>query len=294
MNDTLAIIFAFKKNEQMKALTEMRSMPSVPFGGRYRLIDFALSNVVNSGITKVGILTRTNYQSLMDHLGTGKEWDLNRKRDGLYVLPPFLVETSNGGMYRGAMEALVNAESFIRQSNQEYVLMTNADSVCTMTYDEALEFHKKKNADITVIYKRGSFPQEGPEDKETCFIRTDEDDRVTDVSINPVVGREKRSMDMVIINKSLLSTLIWECHNRSAYSFYLDVLQHHVKDLNIFGYEYTGMFYPITSIVSYYQTNMKLLEDDMRKNLFEKPVFTKVHDDVPNLVLDGAVIKKWQ
>ena len=291
MKDTLAIIFAFKKSEQMKSMTQMRSLPSVPFGGRYRLIDFALSNIVNSGITKVGIVTRTNYQSLMDHLGTGKEWDLNRKKDGLFVLPPFLTEKSNGGLYRGAMEALLNAESFIRMSNHEHVLLTDADAVCNMTYEEALEFHKKKKADITIIYKRGNYPQEAGEEDESCFIRTDENDRVVDVSINPVVGREKRSMDMVIIDKSLLSTLIWECHNRSAYSFYLDVVAHRLKDLNIYGFEYTGAYYPINSIVSYYKTNMMLLDEEARREIFNKPVYTKVHDDVPNLVLEGASVK---
>ena len=143
MKDTMALIFAYQNDEPMKALTQKRSLSSVPYGGRYRIIDFALSNIVNSGITKVGIITRSHYQSLMDHLGSGKEWDLNRKRDGLFVLPPFShMEGYQHGVYRGKMEALMNAEALIRRSNHEYVILSTADSVCNMTFNDALEYHK--------------------------------------------------------------------------------------------------------------------------------------------------------
>ncbi len=292
MKDTMAIIFAYQRSEQMRALTEMRSLPSVPYGGRYRLIDFALSNLVNSGITKVGIITRSRYQSLMDHLGSGKEWDLDRKNDGLFVLPPFMNEnqTDSQEIYRGKMEALLNAESFIRRSNHQYVLLSTANGVFNMTYDEALDFHKAKGADITLIYKRGSFERDDSFLENDSFLRTDEDGRVTDISVDPLIGREKLFMGQMIVGKSLLETLILECHNRQAYNLSIDVLQRRVKELKIYAYEFTGLYMPVNSITSYYRANMELLKPEIRGELFygEREIYTKVHDDVPALYLNDS------
>ncbi len=304
MKDTMALIFAYQNDEPMKALTQKRSLSSVPYGGRYRIIDFALSNIVNSGITKVGIITRSHYQSLMDHLGSGKEWDLNRKRDGLFVLPPFShMEGYQHGVYRGKMEALMNAEALIRRSNHEYVILSTADSVCNMTFNDALEYHKQKNADITIIYKRGKFERESNEDN-SCFIQVDADGRVTDVAVNPVVERERLSMGQIIIGKALLETLIWECNSYNAYSLHQDVLQKKVKDLRIYGYEYTGHYVRINSIASYFQANMALLKDEVREAIFyqDNKIYTKIRDEVPtlycrdsevrnSLVADGCIIE---
>ncbi len=291
MKDTMAIIFAYQRTEQMKALTEMRSLPSVPFGGRYRIIDFALSNIVNSGITKVGIITRNSYQSLMDHLGSGKPWDLNRKNDGLFVLPPFFMGADDGGeLYRGKMDALMNAESFIRRSNHKYVLLATANAVFNMTYDAALAYHEEKEADITIIYKKGSFPRDGGVFDGETFLHTDETGRVTDVSIDPLVGREKLSTGQIIIGKSLLETLMWECKSRSAFNLTTDVLQRRVKDLRIYGYEYDGLYLPVSTVNSYYDANMALLDADVRGELLlgDDKIYTKVHDDVPSLYLEGS------
>ena len=304
MKDTMALIFAYQNDEPMKALTQKRSLSSVPYGGRYRIIDFALSNIVNSGITKVGIITRSHYQSLMDHLGSGKEWDLNRKRDGLFVLPPFShMEGYQHGVYRGKMEALMNAEALIRRSNHEYVILSTADSICNMTFNDALEYHKQKNADITIIYKRGKFERESNEDN-SCFIQVDADGRVTDVAVNPVVERERLSMGQIIIGKALLETLIWECNSYNAYSLHQDVLQKKVKDLRIYGYEYTGHYVRINSIASYFQANMALLKDEVREAIFyqDNKIYTKIRDEVPtlycrdsevrnSLVADGCIIE---
>ena len=304
MKDTMALIFAYQNDEPMKALTQKRSLSSVPYGGRYRIIDFALSNIVNSGITKVGIITRSHYQSLMDHLGSGKEWDLNRKRDGLFVLPPFShMEGYQHGVYRGKMEALMNAEALIRRSNHEYVILSTADSICNMTFNDALEYHKQKKADITIIYKRGKFERESNEDN-SCFIQVDADGRVTDVAVNPVVERERLSMGQIIIGKALLETLIWECNSYNAYSLHQDVLQKKVKDLRIYGYEYTGHYVRINSIASYFQANMALLKDEVREAIFyqDNKIYTKIRDEVPtlycrdsevrnSLVADGCIIE---
>mgnify|MGYP003320337135 CR=1 FL=1 len=132
MKDTMAIIFAYQRSEQMKALTEMRSLPSVPFGGRYRIIDFALSNIVNSGITKVGIITRNSYQSLMDHLGSGKPWDMSRKDGGLRMLPPFGLPEYHTGAYTGTVEALNAVGTYIRDIHEKYVIMMHGNMAASI------------------------------------------------------------------------------------------------------------------------------------------------------------------
>ena len=292
MKDTMGIIFTYKNDEALKSLTQKRAVASIPYGGRYRIVDFALSNLVNSGVTKVGIITRNNYQSLMDHLGTGTEWDLSRKRDGLYILPPFSqVEDYGAANYRGRMEAMNNAGTFIRRSTSEYVIMSDADCICNLTFDEALEFHKQKKADITLFYKKGSYGQQSYAD--SCFLDVDDDGRVTDVTINPAVGRINLSMGQVIIGKSLLESLVQECVSHNLYSFKRDVLQRKLHDLKIYGYEYKGYYALIDSVAAYYQANMDLLNESLRMELFYEgnQIFTKIRDEVPTLYRNSSDVR---
>lgn len=302
MKNTMGLVFAYQDDELMKSLTQKRALSSIPFGGRYRVVDFALSNLVNSGVNKVGIITRNNYQSLMDHLGSGKEWDLSRKNGGLYILPPF--EQNSG--YRGKMEALRNAETFIRKSRMEHIILSNADCICNMKFDDVLKYHKEKGADITIVYKEGAIPHLN-ETGFNCSIKTEESGRVSDVALNPEVREGeiiKRSMEQIIISSSLLESLIHECSSHNMYSFHRDVLQRHLRDLKIYGYEYTGYYAKIDSIASYFDANMDLLVGDIRRALFyqENQIFTKIRDEAPtvyhkdskvnnSLVADGCVIE---
>ena len=292
MLDTMGLIFTYKYEEDLKTLTQVRSISSIPFGGRYRIIDFLLSSMVNSGITKVGMITKNNYQSLMDHVGYGKEWDLSRKRDGLYILPPFSHGDSfNYGVnYRGRMEALANTMSFIRRSTSEYVLLSDADIICNVTFDKMLEFHKEKGADITLMCKNGKFTDESY--NQFCFLAMDKDSRVTDVAINPAKDRKNLCIGTAIIRKSLLESLIQECQSHNLYSFRRDVLQANVKDLKIYGYECKAYMDLITSVSSYFDANMDLLKEDIRKDLFdsENQIFTKIRDEVPSVYRNGSKV----
>ena len=292
MLDTMGLIFTYKYEEDLKTLTQVRSISSIPFGGRYRIIDFLLSSMVNSGITKIGMITKNNYQSLMDHVGSGKERDLSRKRDGLYILPPFSHGDSfnYGANYRGRMEALANTMSFIRRSNSEYVLLSDADIICNMTFDKMLEFHKEKDADITLLYKNGRFTDESY--NQFCFLAMDKDHRVTDVAINPAKDRKNLCIGTAIIRKSLLESLIQECQSHNLYSFRRDVLQANVKDLKIYGYECKAYMDLITSVSSYFDANMDLLNEDVRKGLFDSQnqIFTKIRDEVPSVYRNGSKV----
>ncbi|MBQ6092355.1 MAG: glucose-1-phosphate adenylyltransferase subunit GlgD, partial [Clostridia bacterium] len=153
----LGIIYASVDDDRISELTAVRTIGSVPFAGRYRLIDFALSNMVNAGITAVGVSTKSNYRSLMDHLGAGKPWDLARKRDGLTILPPFDL-AGNGGVSRNRIEALHAMLNYMGHSNKEYVLLADANVVATLDYEALMENHERSGADITIAYRRGRKP----------------------------------------------------------------------------------------------------------------------------------------
>ena len=157
MKRTMGILFADNDDSHLKELTLNRTSASVPFGGRYRLIDFALSNFANANVTKIGILTRNNYNSLMDHIRMGRDWDLNRKNSGLSIYPPFVFNTSHD-VYKGKVEALYTLKGFISKSEEEYVLISDTDIAINIDFDDVEKFHLSKGADITMLtYKTDEF-----------------------------------------------------------------------------------------------------------------------------------------
>ena len=156
--NVLGIIYSNVYDDCLSELTSVRTMGSVPFAGRYRLIDFVLSGMVNGGIAKVGISTKANYQSLMDHIGSGKAWDLSRKRDGMTILPPFNL-TGSGGVYKSRLEALSGMLQYISESGKDYVLLSDCNVVCNLDYEKIIDEHIKGGADITIAYKRGVAPK---------------------------------------------------------------------------------------------------------------------------------------
>ena len=149
--NAFGLIYTGESNLQLRDLTTSRSIAAVPYGGRYRCIDFVLSCMVNSGITNVGIIAQKNYHSLMDHLGAGKEWDLNRKRDGLFILPPYVTKDSTG-VYKGTADALRSVMGYVRRSSQKYCVLTGSHTIYNTTFNDMLRFHEEKDADITVLY----------------------------------------------------------------------------------------------------------------------------------------------
>ena len=159
MNGMHGIIFSYESRNDLKELVDFRSAASVPFGGRYRMVDFALSNLVNAGVTDVGVVLHGRYQSMLDHLGTGKDWDLSRKRGGLKILPPFAYKQAWGGemAFRGKMEALAGVRSYLKEIRQDYVVMMDGDLVVNLPLKDVLEQHISTGADITVVCGNDSF-----------------------------------------------------------------------------------------------------------------------------------------
>lgn len=291
MNSLMGIILSEDKSKNLGTLTEHRAISAVPVGGRYRLIDFVLSNMVNSDIDQVGIATQYNYQSLMDHLGSGKAWDLNRKNRGLFILPPFI-----GGEGRlnseGNISVLHSISNFIRRSAYEYVLLTTGTIMYNTTFNEMLDFHVKSGADVTIMYKKEAGAQSDFLSQHTV-LKIDKNSQVKDILKNHRNTRLNNvSMDTYIIKRSLLLNIIEDASAHGEHDFVYDVLVKNLSSLNIFGYEFKGYAGRVDTIESYYAANMSLLNPDIRKEIFlsKNKIYTKVKDQVPTHYGEGAVV----
>lgn len=298
-NNVLGVIFSNMSEELLQELTDNRTMGSVPFGGRYRLIDFPLSNMVNSGINRVGVITKRNYQSLMDHLGSGKVWDLSKRRDGLFILPPF---GNSSGEFTNRIETLSAISRFLTRSKEEYVLMSDCDVVCNIDYQEVINSHIKNDADITLIYCRGRIPKNV---SEPLVLSLNTDGRVKDIYINPKLDWEcSFCINMLLMKRELMIRLVADCISKNKVNFKRDLLQKNVSKYKIFGYEFDGFFKMINSMNSYFDANMSLRSKEARDELFctDRPIYTKDRDYMPckygtgsnvqnSIVASGCVIK---
>ena len=303
MNDVMGIIKTGGIYEGLKELTISRSSAAIPFGGRYRIIDFILSDMVNSGIRNVGVITQNNYHSLMDHLGSGKEWDLDRKKDGLFILPPY-VTTKNSGWYRGSVDALYNNISYIRRSIQKYTLLSGSNSIYNTSFDEMLDFHIAKKADITVMYKKMDFMDRANLSK-YGIIDMNNRSRIVDIEEKPKNPKTLNVlMDVCILERELLKELVEEAYSRGRYEWVKDILIEKFNKLKIYGYCYQGHWDYIDNIKSYYNASIDMLNSSTREELFpaSRPIYTKIKDEPPakykgssrvinSIVADGSVIE---
>lgn len=300
MANVLGLIFANMHEQTLPELTKARAMASVPFGSKYRLIDFPLSGMVNSGITQVGIITKTNYYSLMNHLGMGSEWDLARKTGGLHILPPYGRE--NAGMYRGRLEALAGAAEFIHESNAEYVVMTDSNIVANLDIKPMVDFHEKNGADITCVYGSGVYTTERAQTQTVLCV--DENNMVYDVLARPSISGEMNiALNIYVMRRKFLEEIIRESECRSLYSFETDILQHKLHDYKIMGYKYNKYFEVIDSMRTYYKSTMDMMNREISHEVFslDTPIYTKVRDVAPakygidcsvknSLIADGCII----
>ena len=302
-NNAFGLIVTADRTTHLKDLTLSRSAAAVPFGGRYRFIDFTLSNMVNAGITSVGLVTEKNYHSLMDHLGSGKEWDLHRKREGLFILPPFMTK-ENSGVFRGAVDAIRSVIGYVRRTSDDYVILSWAWNVMNVDLVPMMEQHLSTGADVTILYAEdGSLQPE--EQSQDLRLIMDEKGRVTDMELDAYRPRSvNRSCDVMIMKKELLEYLVEEAFARGEYDFHRDILLKKYRTLNIMGYKFEGFLARLESIENYFTGNMDLLNADVQKDLFNPrhPIYTKVKDEVAarysvsaqvknSLVADGCIIE---
>lgn len=301
MGNVLGLVFANMHDTTLGDMTKNRTMGSVMFGGRYRLIDFPLSNMVNSGISEVGVITKSNYQSLLDHLGSAREWDLARKKGGLYILPPFgNVEST---LYRGRIEALYGAMSFIKHSRAKYVILSDCDVVTNIDYKPIVAAHIESGVDITAVAHTGVYSSD--DIKTSTVFNVDADKNVTSVLINPdISGTCTTSLNVFVMSMDFLIETVNDAMARGNVSFERNILQEKCRELKIKIYEYDNYFSKLNSPESYFKSNMALLEPENARKLFvpKRSIYTKVSDNAPvkydldskvsnSLIADGCIIE---
>ncbi len=278
----LGMIFANIHEEALGGLTAMRTMGSVPFCSRYRLIDFPLSNMVEGGVSKIGVITNANFRSLMDHVGNGKPWDLSRKNDGLYILPPFNV--GSAAMWGNRIDAIYGNNDFLEQSNQSYVLMSDCNNLASIDYGKVFDFHEEKDADITIVGVRAPMPKNIA--SVLCFDKVEEDGRITEMSVDSMEeGEVFHSINIILMKKELLQNLVVTAHSKNEISFQRSIIMANKDNLKICAYDATDAFVgTLCSVQAYYEVSMKLLDRETRRKLFEPcPIYTKERDDMPSL-----------
>ena len=284
LSNALGLILADHRRIQLGELTRPRALAAVPFGGRYRIIDFMLSNMVNSDIKTIGVIALNKYKSLMDHLGTGSDWDLDRKSKGLSILPPYI--NSPSVERGGEMDDLSGLLDYFRANRQKYAILANSNVILNTTLTEFISNHEECGADISIMFNRDGTRFGSP----SLILDLDRRGFVTDMLLSPEKASSSRcSLGIIILDRELLIDIIAEMLARDVHDFSLENVIKLYKQYRVHGFEYKGLVMRINSINSYYAASMRLLEDKIQKELFWSglPVYTKVKDEAPTLYTEG-------
>lgn len=284
----MGIIFPNTYDNLVPQLVTERAMAAIPFAGRYRLIDFMLSSMTNAGIGNVSLVTRNNYHSLMDHLGSGREWDLARKHGGLNIIPPFAERTVTK-IYDGRMEALASILRFLDVQKEKYVIITDCFQALNIDFKPFIRAHIDSGADVTAMYQVASIPDGAKNGNYTLTL--DENGRVIEFLNNDYrAGKQNLCMNIYILEREHLISMIKEAMVRGLLYFERDMLAPNLRTLRVQGYRYDGYVARIADLKSFFDENMRLLEDKNLDALFDKsrPVYTKIRDDNPTRYVAGA------
>ena len=291
------LIFANIHDQSIPELTRVRSMASVPFGCRYRLIDFTLSNMVNSGINRIGLITHYNYQSLLDHIGTGKDWDLARRSGGIKLIPPNVTafdSAATGKTVTHRLEALFGAKDFIAHCTEDYFVLSDCDIICNIDLSEVIDAHAASGADITFVTKQvdaaGMHLAE-----QVSVVTSDENGVVTDFALDkPREGLVNLYTNIMVISREYLLTVLANAAAHGHRSFFSDVIVPSLGTANYRTYEYDGWYAYIGSLEGYFASSMDMLAQEAREGLFaikNRPILTKVRNSAPTKYKEGADVK---
>lgn len=286
----VGIIMAGGSSRKMKELTAKRAAAAMPIAGSYRTIDFVLSNMTNSHIHKVAVLTQYNARSLNEHLNSSKWWDFGRKQGGMYLFTP-TITADNGSWYRGTADALYQNISFLKRSHEPYVVLAAGDAVYKLDYNKVLEYHIQKKADITVVCK-----EVDPREDVTRFgtVRMNEESRIEEFEEKPMMAKSQTiSTGIYVIRRRLLIDLVERCIEDERYDFVKDILIRYKNMKRIYGYKIRSYWSNIATVDSYYRTNMDFLNPDVRNYFFNElpSVYSKVSDLPPAKFNPGAYVR---
>lgn len=286
----IGIILAGGNSNKMRELTRKRAAAAMPVAGSYRAIDFALSNMSNSHIQKVAVLTQYNSRSLNEHLNSAKWWDFGRKQGGLFVFTP-TITADNGNWYRGTADAIYQNLSFLKKSHEPYVVITSGDAIYKLDYNEVLEYHIAKKADITVVCKELT---QGEDARRFGTIRVNEDMRIEEFEEKPMLAKSNTiSTGIYVIRRRLLIDLIEQCAEDDRYDFVTDILIRYKNLKKIYAYKLDQYWANISTVDAYYNANMDFLKPEVRKHFFkeEPEIYSKVTDLPPAKYNPGSTVK---
>lgn len=288
MKQVVGIINLQEGNSLIRELAATRAVEALPFAGRYRLVDFAISNMVNSGISAVGLVLPDFSRAVLDHIRSGKDWDLARRRDGLTYLPAALPDNDSR---KGDLKDIYANLDFAELSGRQYVLLTNASYIYNIDFENVLDFHKKSSADITMIYTKAKVDREG----KSVVIETSTNGIVTDLAEVPSIKEgQKDVMGAYLMPVPTFAYLVRSTYERGGQDFLLDALIRHAHEFKISAYKHEGYVAHINSTMEYYEANRDCLKPEVWEELFmnnDRPIFTKVKDEVPVQYKETASVK---
>ena len=290
------LIFSNIHDECLPELTRHRTMASVPFGGRYRLIDFPLSNMVNSNITKVGVITHYNYQSLLDHIGTGKDWDLARRSGGIKLLPPFISAFDSKGtpsLYHTRLEAMLGVMNFISRCDEDVIVLSDCDAICNIDLRDVIKYHERSGADITIVTKR--VRSASAIAARQWIVNADDNGNIYEVAeyTKGLCDEAEVSTNIMVITRSYLQAILLDASAHGYTHFFNEVILKNIGRANYRAYRYHGYYANISSISGYFDCSMSLLDANVRNALFRqenRSVYTKVRNSAPTTYCDGAKV----
>ena len=302
------LIFSNKQDQGFPEMTRRRTTASIPFACRYRLIDFPLSNMVNSDINTIGVVTHYNYQSLMDHIGAGKDWDLARRSGGIKLLPPYVTAYENhaaGKLYESRLEALMGSVNFINRCGADYIVLSDCDVIMNIDLSEVIDEHIRTGAYITMVAKKVN-AKDALFGQNADVLSVAEDGRVTALSFTaPAKGNFYAHTNLMVVSRTDLQNIVSDSIAHRYTSFSNDIIARQLKKKNIRAYIYEGFCASVNSLESYFNVSMKMLEDDVRADLFanrDRQIFTKVRNSAPtkydssakinnSMIADGCIIE---
>lgn len=294
MKNVLGLIFAFDTENDLREITEHRTVAAVPFGGRYRIIDFVLSNMVNSGIFRVGLLMKDKYQSLIDHIGTAKDWDLSRKNGGVTILPPYSYSKKASpmvtGEYRGKIDALAGAIDYLQKNRAEYVVVSDGDLIANIPLEEVLEAHEKSGNDITMVCARRV--KDSPF---TAYCELNRKREVVDIRVGDTNDGKCKYMALgvYVMRRQYLIHLITDCVTHNCIHFEREMLTRALNDDSaVGGYIFHEYAMKIEDARDYFQSNMDMLDKEIRDEVFlrSRPIYTRIYDESPAYYGDKAQV----
>lgn len=284
----VGIVLAGGKRSSLGELTYNRNVAAMPIGGSYRAIDFVLSNLSNSGIKKVAVISQHSTRSLTDHISSSKWWDFGRKKTGLFVLTPHMLN-SDTFSFKGTADAIYQNIDFLKKSNEPYVVITSGEQIAKIDFNKIIKYHENKGADITLVCKDfGTYDLQ-----DYGVVKVDENNKVVEFEEKPLDPQcTTASLGTYVIGRELLIHLLEELEVEGRYSLVTDIIIRYRRKLNVYAYMFKGYWKTIKDIKEFYNTNMDFLNPEVRDVMFKSypPIYTKAKDEPPAKYSGGCDI----